>query len=158
MNLGDHSHRPEAIRERLAEPHSVSYLRDWVYGGIDGSVTTFAIVCGVVGASLSPAVILILGVANLIAVGFSMDAGNYSATRSQGQELDTLSAVEERHMLEFSEGEREEVRQIGAKQGFEGDELERMVEIITADRKRWIDFMIAEEYGLSRQVRSAVKA
>ena len=73
---GDHDHHPEAIRERLAIPPSVSYLRDWVYGGIDGSVTTFAIVSGVVGASLAPSVVLILGAANLFADGFSMAASN----------------------------------------------------------------------------------
>ena len=50
------------------------YLRDFVYGGIDGAVTTFAIVAGVVGAALEPAVILILGFANLVADGFSMAA------------------------------------------------------------------------------------
>ena len=46
----EHEHSPEAIRARLAEGPSPSYLRDWVYGGIDGAVTTFAIVAGVVGA------------------------------------------------------------------------------------------------------------
>ena len=155
---GDHDHHPEAIRERLAEDPATSYLRDWVYGGIDGSVTTFAIVSGVVGASLSPAIIVILGVANLIADGFSMAASNYSATRTEKQELETLRAVEERHIAQYPEGEREEVRQIYAKQGFEGEDLERMVGVITSDRNRWIDLMIAEEYGVSRHIRSAKKA
>ena len=154
----DHSHRPEAIRERLAADPEVSYLRDWVYGGIDGSVTTFAIVSGVVGASLSPSIILILGVANLIADGFSMAAGNYSATSTERQELDTLRAVEERHIAQYPEGEREEVRQLFEKQGFRGAELDRMVAVITANPKRWVDFMLAEEYGLARRIRSARKA
>lgn len=158
MSEAEHSHRPEAIRERLASGPPVSYLRDWVYGGIDGSVTTFAIVTGVVGAGLSPAVIVILGAANLLADGFSMAAGNYSATRTEGQELDSLRAVEERHIEEYPEGEREEVRQILEKQGFTGPERERMVTMITADRHRWIEFMLAEEYGLARQVRSSYRA
>ncbi|HEU4522825.1 MAG TPA: VIT1/CCC1 transporter family protein [Thermoanaerobaculia bacterium] len=154
----DHDHHPEAIRERLAEDPQASYLRDWVYGGIDGSVTTFAIVTGVVGASLSPTVILILGAANLFADGFSMAAGNYSATHTEKQELETLRVVEERHISQYPEGEREEVRQIYAKQGFAGEDLERMVDVITSDRDRWIDLMIAEEYGISRHIRSAKKA
>ena len=154
----DHDHRPEAIRERLAaDPHS-SYLRDWVYGGIDGSVTTFAIVSGVAGASLAPAVVMILGVANLIADGFSMAAGNYSATRTERQELDAVRAVEDRHIKQYPEGEVEEVRQICINKGFVGVELERMVSMITADRDRWIDFMVTEEYGLAQHVRSASKA
>jgi VIT1/CCC1 family predicted Fe2+/Mn2+ transporter len=155
---GDHDHHPEAIRERLANPPEVSYLRDWVYGGIDGSVTTFAIVSGVIGAHLAPSVVLILGAANLLADGFSMAASNYSATRTERQELDHLRVVEARHIAQHPEGEREEVRQILEKQGFSGAEIERMVAVITSNRDRWIEFMLAEEYGLARQVRSAMKS
>ena len=59
-----------------------SYLRDWVYGGIDGTVTTFAVVAAVAGAELSIQTLLILGAANLLADGFSMAAANYSGTRA----------------------------------------------------------------------------
>lgn len=59
------------------------YLSEFVYGGIDGAVTTFAIVAGVMGASLSAAVALILGFANLFADGFSMAISNYLSTKSQ---------------------------------------------------------------------------
>ena len=52
------------------------YLEEFVYGATDGAVTTFAVVAGVVGASLSPSVVLILGFANLFADGFSMAVGN----------------------------------------------------------------------------------
>lgn len=62
------------------------YLPDFVFGGIDGLVTTFAIVSGVVGASLSNSVILILGFANLFADGFSMAVSNYLSTKT-GEEL-----------------------------------------------------------------------
>jgi hypothetical protein len=57
----EHDHSSEAIRQRLLADNTPNYLRDWVYGGIDGSITTFAIVAGVVGAGLSTKVILILG-------------------------------------------------------------------------------------------------
>ncbi len=49
---------------------SERYLREFVYGAIDGTVTTFAIVSGVVGAGLSPSIVLILGLANVLADGF----------------------------------------------------------------------------------------
>jgi len=58
------------------------YLRDLVYGANDGIVTTFAVVTGVTGAALAPRTILILGVANLVADGFSMGASNYLSIRS----------------------------------------------------------------------------
>ncbi len=154
----EHEHTPSAIRDRLAAGPRLSYLRDWVYGGIDGSVTTFAVVTGVVGAHLSPAVILILGAANLLGDGFSMAASNYSGTRTERQELETLRIQEKRHIAGNPDGEREEVRQILAAKGFTGGELERAVEVITEDEERWIRFMLSEEYGLPSQIRSALAA
>ena len=154
----EHEHTPDAIRSRLAAGPRLSYLRDWVYGGIDGSVTTFAVVAGVVGAKLAPGVILILGVANLLGDGFSMAASNYSGTRTERQEHETLETQERRHIRTHPEGEREEVRQILAGKGFEGDELERAVTVVTSDDDRWIHFMLTEEYGLPSQQRSAMAA
>jgi len=57
-------------------------VEDFVYGAIDGAVTTFAVVAGVVGASPSPFIVLILGFANLFADGFAMAVGNYLSTKS----------------------------------------------------------------------------
>lgn len=59
------------------------YLPEFVYGATDGTVTTFAVVAGVMGASLSSAVVLILGFANLFADGFSMATANYLSSRSR---------------------------------------------------------------------------
>ena len=58
------------------------YLRDLVFGAVDGAVTTFAVVAGAVGADLGGGVILVLGVANLIADGFSMGVSNYLGTNA----------------------------------------------------------------------------
>ena len=60
------------------------WIREFVYGAIDGTVTTFAVVAGSAGASLSAQVVLILGLANLIADGFAMACGNYLSTRAEG--------------------------------------------------------------------------
>ena len=60
-----------------------SYLKEFVYGGIDGSVTTFAIVAGATGANMNSAIVIVLGFANLIADGFSMSVGNYLSTKSE---------------------------------------------------------------------------
>jgi VIT1/CCC1 family predicted Fe2+/Mn2+ transporter len=62
------------------------YLPQFVYGSIDGTVTTFAIVSGVSGAALSPVIILILGIANVLADGFSMASSNYLSERSKENE------------------------------------------------------------------------
>lgn len=59
------------------------YLPEFIYGGIDGIVTTFAIVAGVVGAGLNPGIILILGFSNVLADGFSMASSNFLASRAE---------------------------------------------------------------------------
>lgn len=150
----EHEHTVEAIHERLAAGPRQNYLRDLIYGGIDGSVTTFAIVTGVVGARLSPTVILILGFANLVADGFSMAASNYLGTKAEHDDMRHIEAIEQRHIDLNPEGEREEVRQIFRHKGFEGDDLRRVVDLITADRHRWVRTMLTEEYGLPQQARS----
>lgn len=154
----EHDHDPEAIRRRLSVRPEQNYLRDWVYGGIDGAVTTFAVVAGVVGAGLSARTVLILGAANLLADGFSMAASNYSGTKTERDDKDRLRAVEERHIDLVPEGELEEIREIFRAKGFQGRGLETAVQVITADRGRWVDTMLAEEYGLPATLRSPVKA
>lgn len=59
------------------------YLPEFVYGGVDGVVTTYAVVTGALGASLSPAIVIILGFANLLGDGFSIAASSYLSTESQ---------------------------------------------------------------------------
>lgn len=157
LNL-EHGHTPAAISERLSSGPRHNYLRDVIYGGIDGSVTTFAVVAGVVGAELSPAVILIMGFANLAADGFSMAASNFLGTKAEREDFEHLAAVERRHIEVIPEGEREEVRQIYRGKGFEGEELERVVALITADRSRWVRTMLTEEYGLPVEIRSPLRA
>ncbi len=154
----EHEHTQEAIHQRLAAGAQQSYLRDWVYGGNDGTVTTFAIVAGVIGAHLSPRVILILGSANLIADGFAMAASNYLATRSEIEEFHHAETVERRHIEVAPDGEREEVREILRGLGLVGDLLDRVVAVITADRDRWVRLMIRDEYGLPAVVRSPFRA
>ena len=150
----EHEHSPEAIQARLAAGPRHSYLRDWVYGGIDGAVTTFAIVSAVAGAQLSPRIVLVLGIANLLADGFSMAASNYLGTRTEHEEWQHLEGIEQRHIDTVPEGEREEVRQIFQQKGLEGEALDQVVGAITADRERWVRTMLSEEYGLPQEVRN----
>jgi vacuolar iron transporter family protein len=150
----EHEHTTEAIDARLSAGPGHNYLRDWIYGGIDGAVTTFAVVTGVVGAGLSPIVIVILGFANLVADGFSMASSNFLGTKAEHDDIRRLEAIEQRHIEITPEGEREEVRQIFARKGFTGPDLDRVVELITSDRDRWVQTMLTDEYGLPHAARS----
>lgn len=157
-NRLEHSHTREAIRQRLTRDSHGSYIRDWIYGGIDGTITTFAIVAGVIGADLPGTVVLVLGLANLVADGFAMGAGNYSATKAELDDYRRLLAIEHKHIALEPGGEREEIRQIFGLKGFAGDELERIVAVISADEELWAKTMAVEEYGLSPAMKSPILA
>ena len=154
----EHSHEPDAISRRLAGGPQVSYLRDWVYGSIDGAITTFAIVAGATGGKLSAEVVLILGIANVVADGFSMAAGNFTSTKAEIESFARLRAVEERHLALDPQGEREEIRQIYRAKGLEGGDLEQMIHLVTSRPRLWLDTMMHEEYGASLGDRSPMAA
>ena len=151
-------HHPDAIEARLGEAQRHSYLADGVLGAIDGAVTTFAIVAGVVGGALPGGVAVMLGVANLLADGFSMAVSNYQGTQSERDLVERARRMEAHHIDTVPEGEREEVRQIFRSKGFEGDLLERIVEVITSNRQLWIDTMVTEEHGLPLEAPSPLIA
>jgi VIT1/CCC1 family predicted Fe2+/Mn2+ transporter len=77
-----------------------------------------------------------------------MAVGNYLSTKASRQVVERTRRLEEQHIEQIPEGEREEIRQIFAAKGFEGKILEEIVTVITNDRHRWIDTMITDEWGL----------
>ncbi|AXY41003.1 VIT1/CCC1 transporter family protein [Halomonas alkalicola] len=152
------SHRPEAIRRRLRQPTRGRNLPDAILGGIDGCVTTFAVVSGAFGAGFSATVALVLGLANLLADGFSMAISNYEAIKAQREHVDGVRDDEHRHIEVVPEGEREEIRQIFRRKGFEGETLERVVDTICADREVWVETMLHEEHGLQTEGLSPLRS
>ena len=151
-------HHPDAIREKLKNPVRESAIADAVLGGIDGCVTTFAVVSGVVGAGLPPLVALTLGLANLVADGFSMAVSNYESIKAGREHVDSIRDLEYDHIEKIPEGEREEIRQIFMSKGFSGRSLEEVVDTICADRRLWVDTMLTEEHGLQKISRDPVRA
>ena len=142
-------HSSASIRNRLRHPRGESPLGDFMLGGVDGVVTTFAVVAGSAGGQLTTVIVIILGIANLIADGFSMAVSNYLGTRASQEEVHQSRSDEEWQISEFPEGEMAEIRQIFEKKGFEGATLDEIVAVISADRKVWVDTMMAEELRLS---------
>ncbi|MGM0580696.1 MAG: VIT1/CCC1 transporter family protein [Bacteroidota bacterium] len=131
-----------------------NYLSEFVYGGIDGSITTFAVVAGAVGAGLDNAVIIILGFANLFADGFSMSIGAYMSAKSEKQNYHKQKAIEYWEVDNLPETEREEIREIYQEKGFEEPLLSQVVDVITKDKDRWVDVMMKDELGLIEDEKS----
>jgi VIT1/CCC1 family predicted Fe2+/Mn2+ transporter len=132
------------------------YLGEFVYGGIDGSVTTFAVVAGAAGANLDSAVVIILGFANLLADGFAMSVGSYLSTKSEQENYEKHKAVEYWEVDHLPEKEKEEIREIYREKGFKGELLEKIVDVITEDKDRWVDVMMKEELLMAEETKSPV--
>lgn len=133
------------------------YLAEFVYGGIDGSVTTFAVVAGSVGAGLDSTVIIILGFANLFADGFAMSIGAYLSSKTDVDNYEKHKAIEYWEVENTPEKEKDEIREIFLAKGFKGKLLEDVVATITADKDRWVDVMMKEELGMMEETKSPFK-
>ncbi|OGN29041.1 MAG: hypothetical protein A3A33_00075 [Candidatus Yanofskybacteria bacterium RIFCSPLOWO2_01_FULL_49_25] len=124
------------------------YIGDFVFGANDGIITTFAVVSGAVGAGLSPLVIIMLGLANLIADGISMGLSNFLSLRSRRSFEQRERAREEYEIEKFPDQERQEVSDVVAGWGIPSAHVSSIVDDIVSDKKRWTDFMMREELGI----------
>jgi len=129
------------------------YIAEFVYGGIDGVITTFAVVAGSAGAELAVPIVLILGFANLIADGFAMSVGSYFSAKSENDSYDKHKAVEYWEIENLREKEVEEIREIYEAKGFEGDLLKQVVDVITSNDEVWVDTMMKEELKMMKDDR-----
>jgi VIT1/CCC1 family predicted Fe2+/Mn2+ transporter len=153
-------HSDSAIAKRLDQRFLHGTLGDVVLGGVDGTITTFAIVSGVAGVGLEKGALIafVLGLANVLADGFSMGISNYLKACSDLQTVERFREIEEEHIQRVPEFEKEEVRQIYARKGFSGELLEQITNVITSDKKIWIDTMLTEEWGLQIVPTSPVRS
>ena len=150
MKGSEHAHTAEAIAE-AAERHGGAgskYLGEMVYGGLDGIVTTFAVVSGVAGAQLGTPVILILGLANLFADGFSMATGSYLSTKSEHEYYRKEWQREAWEVEHFPDGERAELAAVYGQRGYSEDEARQLVDIQSREPRRWVKAMMVDELGM----------
>ena len=133
------------------------YITEFVYGGIDGAITTFAVVAGATGANLQLSVVIILGVANLIADGFSMSVGSFFSTKAEHDSYDKHKAIEYWEIENLREKEIQEIREIYERKGFKGDLLEQVVAQIISDKDVWVDTMMKEELEMVKDEKTPFK-
>jgi len=130
------------------------YLGEFVYGGIDGAVTTFAVVCGAVGAGLDNTVIIILGFANLLADGFAMSVGAYLSSKSVQENFSKHKAIEHAKIESNPKLALQQVQHIYMTKGFKGELLKQTVDAITADKDHWVDVMMKDKLNMIEETKS----
>ncbi len=111
-------------------------------------VTTFAVVAGTLGAHLSTAIVLVIGFSSLIADGISMAGGNYLGTKSEHELYRKEERAEYEEVATVPDKEREEIRDELEKKGYQGNDLDTLVRLVSSNKKFWVDFMMHEELGL----------
>jgi len=135
-------------------PHSErhgggSYIRDFVFGFSDGINTSLGIVAGIGGAAASNWMIVLGGLIATLTGGMAMGVQNYIAVKSEKEFVEAEEKRERYEIEHMPDQEKKEVREIYAKKGFTEDELDFIVERITADKERWLRTMLLEELGLN---------
>ncbi|MFA0964320.1 VIT1/CCC1 transporter family protein [Roseivirga sp. BDSF3-8] len=134
-----------------------AYISEFVYGGIDGAITTFAVVAGAAGANADLKWVLIFGFANLIADGFSMSVGNFLSVKAEHEDYDKHREIEYWEIENLREKEIEEIREIYAAKGFKGELLEQVVEVITSNDDVWVDTMMKEELEMAKDDKAPIQ-
>lgn len=145
-----HTHKAIAQAHEHHGGAGSQYLGEMVYGGLDGIITTFAVVTGVAGAQLGIPVILILGMANLLADGFSMATGAYLSTKSEQEYYRKEWQREAWEVKHFPEGERMELMDVYRSRGYSDEDASQLVDIQSREPTRWVNAMMLDELGMMK--------
>lgn len=144
--------RPTTIADMQARHRGASSggnLRAAVFGVNDGLVSNCSLILGVAGASSDPSVILLAGVAGLLAGAFSMAAGEYVSVRSQREMFEHQIALERKELAEYPAEEAQELALIYGARGLPPDEAAALATSTVADTERALDTLAREELGLN---------
>jgi predicted membrane protein (TIGR00267 family) len=136
------------IKEREMHRLERMKMRELILGGQDGLVNVLGVVLAVASASKDSKLVIIAGVAALFAESISMLAVSYTSSKAANEVYESELKKENEEVDELPELERQEVWDIFYEKGLRGNILEKAVDKITSDRKRWIDVMMKDELKL----------
>jgi len=154
MTLEERSRELEQhIKVEHKQSPFASYLKEIIYGGVDGIITTFAVVAGFSGAALSgdataeltSMVVLLFGLANLFADGVSMGLGNFLSIRSDQSLYRHVREKEEYETKENGDVEAEETVTILMERGFIEADARTITALYRKNPQYWVDFMMNNE-------------
>lgn len=133
------------------------YIGDLVYGANDGIITTFVVIAGTTGAGFSPLVTVVLGFVNLLADGLSMGVSDFLGIKSEKYYAESVKQQEKWEIKHNKPEATKEIREIFQSRGFEGKDLDRAVEIVTSNKRTWLETMMRDEQGVIEDPRDDPK-
>ena len=132
------------------DPHHGEFrLSEVILGGQDGLVNTLGVILGVAAATSDVRIVIAAGLAATFAESISMGAVAYTSTLAENDLYHSEREREHRHIHIAPDVEREEIRDIYSKKGFDGETLEKIVEVITSNPEVWVNVMMAEEFQMT---------
>src|SRR6476619_4364945 len=155
---GEYRGMATGIRDHALPPATASHetavngiLRPVVFGANDGLVSNLALVMGVAGANAEPGIIVLAGVAGLLAGAFSMGVGEYISVQSQRELLEYQLAFQRRQLLEVPDQERRILVQAYVDRGLSEEEAGSFADRLLADHEHATRLLIHEEVGLDER-------
>ena len=145
---------PIDVEPRHSEPHisQSSYIRDLVFGFGDGVNTSLGIVAGVGAAEISAGIVILAALVGMFTGAKAMAVQNYLAVKSQREVLESEIKRELYEIEHLPHLERKEIEDIYKAKGFEGAELQMIIDKITSDKDVWLKTMLTEELGLNLEI------
>lgn len=142
---GGHSHgkAPEAHSNTPSE-----YIKSMVFGGLDGIITTFAVVAAVAGADMSGDLVILMGVANLVSDGISMGLGDYFSEKSEKDYIKNEWMRETWELENYPEGEKQEMVELYEGQGMDKEDAATIVNTFAKYPDKFVNLMMVDELGL----------
>ena len=137
------------VHNHLDPHHRGSNLSDIILGGQDGLVNVLGVILGVAAATSDTRIVIAAGMAAAFAESVSMGAVAYTSTKADHALYESERAREHRHVRLIPSFERDEIRELYRKKGFDGELLEQVVDTITANDDVWVTVMMAEELKLA---------
>lgn len=150
----------KAAHSTISEDHKNNqgqYIKSLIYGGLDGVITTFAVVAGVAGAALEARVVLILGFANLVADGLSMAIGDFLSTKAENEYFQAEKQRELWEVQHFIDGEKKEMVELYTDKGITIEDANIIVNTLSKYKEAFVDVMMAEELGMVEDSESPFK-
>ena len=137
------------LHDRQDPHHGEFRLSDVILGGQDGLVNVLGVILGVAAATADSRIVIAAGMAATFAESISMGAVAYTSTLAQNDLYHSEKEREYRHIHLAPDVEAEEIRGIYSKKGFEGETLEKIVNVITSNPDVWVNVMMAEEFQMA---------
>jgi len=145
------------LSRAFAKFSAADYVKSMVYGGMDGLVSTFAVVAGVTGADLSVGILIILGVASLFADGVSMAVGDYISSKTETGHFEKERAIEAKQVSENLEEEKAQLIEIFVKKGVSRQDATSTINTLSKYRDMFIELALNHEKGLVSDDENPIK-